>query len=544
MQRGKIQLIRDGLETAYVNGNTASELLYKPNFVSNNHNEGKKVLSVIEDELLKCDKFQISVAFITLGGVTPLLQTLKELEKREIPGEILTSNYLDFSEPQALEKLNSLKNIRIKMYDTNSAKNGFHTKGYIFKEEEVYRIIIGSSNMTSAALTTNREWNTKLVSTSQGEVAEDILKEFDELWNSEYALDYDVFYEEYKQRYEIIKEQRKIATERNVTSLERYKLKPNSMQVRFITNLKNILKKDEKRALLISATGTGKTYASAFAMRELGFKRVLFIVHRASLAVQAKKSYQRVFGNSVSMGLVGAGYYEYDKDYVFATVETLNKDAHLQRYKVDDFDCIILDEAHHSSANTYQKVMNYFTPRLFLGMTATPDKRTDSDDNIYEIFNHQIAYEIRLQQAMEEELLCPFHYFGITDLSVVQDTKSKNLSHEEFNKLICDERVEHILEQANYYGYSGERVKGLVFCSRKQECQQLSAKFNELGYRTVALSGDDSEEIRQNAFERLAMDEENATDKEPLDYIFSVDILNEGIMAQLSRQKFDVFIMN
>ena len=229
------------------------------------------------------------------------------------------------------------------------------------------------------------------------------------------------------------------------------------MQVRFITNLKNILKKDEKRALLISATGTGKTYASAFAMRELGFKRVLFIVHRASLAVQAKKSYQRVFGNSVSMGLVGAGYYEYDKDYVFATVETLNKDAHLQRYKADDFDCIILDEAHHSSANTYQKVMNYFTPRLFLGMTATPDKRTDSDDNIYEIFNHQIAYEIRLQQAMEEELLCPFHYFGITDLSVVQDTKSKNLSHEEFNKLICDERVEHILEQANYYGYSGER---------------------------------------------------------------------------------------
>lgn len=95
--------------------------------------------------------------------------------------------------------------------------------------------------------------------------------------------------------------------------------------------------------------------------------------------------------------------------------------------------------------------------------------------------------------------------------------------------MICDERVEHILEQANYYGYSGERVKGLVFCSRKQECQQLSAKFNDLGYRTVALSGDDSEEIRQNAFERLAMDEENATDKEPLDYIFSVDILNEGV---------------
>lgn len=532
MQEEKISLIRSGLETAYINGNVASELSYKPNFVSNNYNEGKKVLSVIEDELLKCDKFQISVAFITLGGVTPLLQTLKELEKKGIPGEILTSDYLDFSEPLALKKLHSLSNVKIKMYDTKAANNGFHTKGYIFKEKEIYRIIIGSSNMTSAALTTNREWNTKLVSTFQGEMAEDILQEFDELWNSKYAYEYDTFYEEYKQRYDIIKTQKRIAQEENVTSLERYRLKPNSMQARFIANLRKILQHNEQRALLISATGTGKTYASAFAMRELGFKRVLFLVHRATLATQAKDSYQRVFGNAVSMGLVGAGYHQYDKDYVFATVETLNKDAHLQKYKPDEFDCIILDEAHHSSANTYQKVMQYFRPRLFLGMTATPDKRTDNDanDNIYEIFHHQIAYEIRLQQAMEEDMLCPFHYFGITDLSVVQDTKAKNILEEEFNKLICDERVKHIIEQSEYYGYSGDRVKGLIFCSRKQECKELSKKFNDLGYRTVALSGEDSEEVRQNAFERLAMEESEQTDNtKPLDYIFSVDILNEGV---------------
>lgn len=532
MQEEKVSLIRSGLETAYINGNVASELSYKPNFVSNNYNEGKKVLSVIEDELLKCDKFQISVAFITLGGVTPLLQTLKELEKKGIPGEILTSDYLDFSEPLALKKLHSLSNVKIKMYDTKAANNGFHTKGYIFKEKEIYHIIIGSSNMTSAALTTNREWNTKLVSTFQGEMAEDILQEFDELWNSKYAYEYDTFYEEYKQRYDIIKTQKRIAQEENVTSLERYRLKPNSMQVRFIANLRKILQHNEQRALLISATGTGKTYASAFAMRELGFKRVLFLVHRATLATQAKNSYQRVFGNAVSMGLVGAGYHQYGKDYVFATVETLNKDAHLQKYKPDEFDCIILDEAHHSSANTYQKVMQYFRPRLLLGMTATPDKRTDNDanDNIYEIFHHQIAYEIRLQQAMEEDLLCPFHYFGITDLSVVQDTKAKNILEEEFDKLICDERVKHIIEQSEYYGYSGDRVKGLIFCSRKQECKELSKKFNDLGYRTVALSGEDSEEVRQNAFERLAMEEGEQTDKtKPLDYIFSVDILNEGV---------------
>ena len=158
-------------------------------------------------------------------------------------------------------------------------------------------------------------------------------------------------------------------------------------------------------------------------MRELGYKRVLFLVHRGQLARQTKKSYQKIFGKNVSMGLVGAGYSEYGADYVFATVQTLNRDDHLMKYQPDAFDCIILDEAHHSSAATYQKVMNYFEPKLWLGMTATPDKRDDdiAGRNIYEIFHYQIAYEIRLQQAMEENMLCPFNYFGISDISTIDD---------------------------------------------------------------------------------------------------------------------------
>ena len=191
------------------------------------------------------------------------------------------------------------------------------------------------------------------------------------------------------------------------------------------------------------------------------------------------------------------------------------------------------DEAHHSTAGTYQQLMNYFRPKLFLGMTATPDKRDDGESsNVYEIFNYQIAYEIRLQQAMEENLLCPFHYFGISDIAMLSDKefKAKELADADFNKLTSDERVRHVIEQAKYYGYSGNRVKGLIFCSRKRECQALSAKFNELGYRTVALSGEDDEKVRQDAFERLAMEESDAVDsRQPLDYIFSVDILNEGV---------------
>lgn len=196
-----ITTLRTALETAYINGATASSLAYRPQFVSNNHKEGKKVLSSVEDELLACDQFQISVAFITMSGITPLLQTLKELEKKNIPGEILTTNYLNFSEPRALKKLNELQNITLKMYDVEAAKEGFHTKGYIFKKEEIYRIIIGSSNITSAALTYNREWNTKIVSTEDGEMAREIVQEFDSLWNSKYALEFDTFYESYREKY-------------------------------------------------------------------------------------------------------------------------------------------------------------------------------------------------------------------------------------------------------------------------------------------------------------------------------------------------------
>lgn len=528
--------LRQGFETGYIDGNIVSNLAYRPQFISNDYKKGKKVLSAIEDELLTCDQFQISVAFITMNGITPLLQTLKELEKKNIPGQILTTNYLNFSEPRALEKLNSLSNITLKMYDVESAGQGFHTKGYIFRKEEIYRIIIGSSNITSAALTSNREWNTKFVSTERGEMTVDIVAEFSELWHSQYALDFDDFYEFYEERYKIIKHQREMAKQEEITSLEKYKLEPNSMQVGFINNLKRIMEAGEEKALLISATGTGKTYASAFAMRELNFRKVLFLVHRGQLARQTKKSYEKVFSKSKSMGLVGAGHHDYGADYVFATVQTLNRDEHLLKYDPQRFDCIVLDEAHHVPSATYQKIMKHFAPKLWLGMTATPDKRDDNIDgrNVYEIFNYQIAYEIRLQQAMENNLLCPFHYFGITDLSIIGDNKDE---YRDFNMLTSDERVRHIITQANYYGFSGDKVKGLIFCSGIKESEELSQKFNQTInpatgklYRTISLNGSASEEARQEAFERLAMnDDETTIDKESLDYIFSYEILNEGV---------------
>ena len=174
--------LQHGLETAFINQSIPSNLAYRPEFVSNDYRQGKRVISAVEQELLNCQEFYISVAFITLGGITPLLQTLKELERRGIPGKILTTDYLAFNDPAALDKLHSLKNIELKMFVTHGYKDGFHTKGYIFRKEEIYRIIIGSANMTAGALKVNREWNTKLVGLETGEVVGDILQEFRSLW--------------------------------------------------------------------------------------------------------------------------------------------------------------------------------------------------------------------------------------------------------------------------------------------------------------------------------------------------------------------------
>ena len=299
LQNDKITTLQTAIQTAYLDHTINSNLAYRPEFISNNYKLGKKVLVSIEEELQRCEEFFISVAFITKSGITPLLQTLKDLEQRNIPGKILTTNYLMFSEPEALEKLAGLKNIELKMFVTGAETGGFHTKGYIFREEEIYRIIIGSSNMTLSAITKNKEWNTKIVSTEQGELTQAVLQEFDELWQDENSLDFEDFIDSYRQEYlneKMIRKQKQQAVSEQVIELENYRLKPNKMQVAFVKNVMEMRAQHIDRALLLSSTGTGKSLASAFMLREMGTRRALFIVHREQIAKQTLKSYKRVFG--------------------------------------------------------------------------------------------------------------------------------------------------------------------------------------------------------------------------------------------------------
>ena len=509
------QNIQSGLSTAFLDKNISSNVLYRPQFISNDYKNGRKVLSTIEDELLHCDSFLISVAFITMGGITPLLQTLRTLEYKGIKGKILTTDYLAFSDPKTLDKLATFSNIELKMYLVPDSKNGFHTKGYIFQSNEIYKILIGSSNMTNTALTTNREWNTKIVSTKSGEFVSEMLDEFEELWNHPNTYSYNEFIGAYRVHYE---EYKKVKQKEEI-KLPSKQLIPNSMQHAFISSLRNIRNSNESKALLISATGTGKTYASAFALQDQNPKKALFLVHREQIAKQALQSYRNVFGDTKTLGLLSGNSKDINVDYLFATMQTMSKKEVYSSFAPDTFDTIIIDEAHRIGAKSYQEIMDYFKPKFWLGMSASPERTDDFD--VYAAFDHNIAYEIRLQQALEENLLCPFHYFGITDFL----TDGNETDFTDFNYLTSNQRVDYIIKQTNYYGYSGERVKGLMFCSSKKEAAVLSERLNLRGYRTLALSGEDSQEKREDAIDRLVSN----TRSDYLQYILTVDIFNEGV---------------
>ena len=509
------QNIQSGLSTAFLDKNISSNVLYRPQFISNDYKNGRKVLSTIEDELLHCDSFLISVAFITMGGITPLLQTLRTLEDKGIHGKILTTDYLAFSDPKALDKLATFSNIELKMYLVPDSKNGFHTKGYIFQSNEIYKILIGSSNMTNTALTTNREWNTKIVSTKSGEFVSEMLDEFEELWNHPNTYSYNAFIGAYRVHYE---EYKKVKPKEDI-KLPSKQLIPNSMQQAFISNLRKLRNENESKSLLISATGTSKTYASAFALQDQNPKKALFLVHREQIAKQALQSYRNVFGDTKTFGLLSGNSKDTDVDCLFATMQTMSKKEVYSSFAPDTFDTIIIDEAHRIGAKSYQEIMDYFNPKFWLGMSASPERTDDFD--VYAAFDHNIAYEIRLQQALEENLLCPFHYFGITDFL----TNGNETDFTDFNYLTSNQRVDYIIEQTNYYGYSGERVKGLMFCSSKKEAAALSERLNLRGYRTIALSGEDSQEKREDAIDRLVSD----TRSDYLQYILTVDIFNEGV---------------
>lgn len=493
----------NSFRTSLLNENIESNLNYQHKLLSN---KNEKIISTLRRELEECDEFIISVAFITESGVTMILEQLRSLNERGVKGKILTGDYLTFTQPKGLKKLMEFGNIDVRLV----SEEKFHAKGYFFRKKDIWTMIIGSSNLTQTALTTNFEWNLKINSLKDGKIAKNILDNFYNIFNSVSKLtderlnEYEENYLMYKSFNKKIKAQEKKLNEKEV--------KPNIMQVQALKNLES-LRSYAKRGLLISATGTGKTYLSGFDVKNAKAERVLFIAHRKTILSKAKETFETIIKDK-KMGIYDGNMGE--EDYLFAMIQTMSKKEHLEKFPKDYFDYIIIDEVHHGGAKSYQSLINYFTPRFMLGMTATPERGDNFD--IYELFHHNIAYEIRLHDALREELLCPFHYFGISDIEVDGELITEKTV---VKKLTADERVNHIIEKSRFYGYSGDKLHGLIFVSRVEEAIELTEKMKNRGIRCEVLTGEDSDNKR----EKTILDLEEGR----IEYIITVDIFNEGV---------------
>ena len=241
---------------------------------------------------------------------------------------------------------------------------------------------------------------------------------------------------------------------------------------------------------------------------------------RRTIAEEAMNTFKTLLGNEIKMGMYSGYEKNLEADYLFSTIQTISKSENLQLFGQNYFDYIVIDETHRAGAKSYLSIINHFKPKFLLGMTATPE-RTDGSD-IFKLFNYKIAYEIRLHSALEEKMLSPFHYYGVTDLTINGEEVDDRA---EFNKLVADERVNRIIEKINLYGCDDGKARGLIFCSKIEEAEKLSIMFNQREYITLSLTGRHSEIERQEAIRKLESDAPN----ESLDYIFTVDIFNEGI---------------
>ncbi|MFK3938538.1 DUF3427 domain-containing protein [Alkalihalobacillus sp. NPDC078783] len=513
-----LENLEASLHKGFVNQHHTKATTYHPQLLVNHSSVSKTVLDTLVSELESSQSFLFSVAFITESGLATLKSVLWDLKEKGVKGRILTSTYLTFNQPKIFRELKKLENVEVRL----TTLKGFHAKGYIFEKDTHYSLIVGSSNLTAHALKVNYEWNVKLTSHVDGEIIHHFQDQFEHVWSMSDRLT-SSWIETYEKNYALEKQRQEIEQViempgQYVNSIEEaLRIEPNKMQESALMEIQAIRSEGKRKSLIISATGTGKTYLSAFDVRRFAPKRMLFIVHREQILLKSKEDYKRVLGGfDEEFGVLSGTSRDLEKKYLFATIQTISKPDILSQFDSDTFDYVLIDEVHKAGASSYLRVMNYFEPAFLMGMTATPER---SDDyNIYALFDYNVAYEIRLQEALEEEMLCPFHYFGVTELevdgSVIDDLTS-------INQLVNVERVRHVIEKINYYGYSGKRVHGLMFCSRKEEAHSLSNALNIYGYRTAALTGEHSQSEREQRVKELEAGE--------LDYILTVDIFNEGI---------------
>ncbi|WP_026575703.1 DEAD/DEAH box helicase family protein [Bacillus sp. UNC438CL73TsuS30] len=494
---------------------------------------GKHLLVQIE----KASSICILTSFVMKSGVDFLKNALKAAAIRGADIKICTGDYLYVTQPEGLDALLAIDDrIQIRLWKSNGIS--FHPKAYLFQDKEQECLFIGSSNLSRSALNQGVEWNLS-VSNDQRVFAEAL----DHFLNAFYAgqttslnqvtlKDYQEKFEEYHKKNPNLArawsqmEELDLMLPRQMdepplkemikeTTIKYGEIQPRFAQSEALEELNKTLEEDYNSALVVMATGLGKTYLAGFFAKN--FDRILFVAHREEILHQARDSFQRIMPDK-SFGIYNGKEKEGQADIIFASIYTLSMRVHLEQFRPDEFDLIIVDEFHHAAADSYKRALEYFQPSFLLGITATPDRNDNKD--VYAICDGNVAFRLDFLEAIQRKWLSPFKYFGVyDDTDYSQITWLGNRYDEE--ELLQAQLKEELAQKILHAWKDKKQTRTLGFCSSIKQANFLSDYFNRNGYRTVSLHSQQIAVGRKEAIQQLSNGD--------IDVIFTVDLFNEGV---------------
>ncbi|EAY57993.1 MAG: Putative helicase [Leptospirillum sp. Group II 'C75'] len=480
--------------------------------------------SELDKEIRSADRIDILMSFIKWSGLRILRSALLDATDRgTVPVRVLTTTYLGATEIACLDFLSSLPGAEVRIsFDEHRTR--LHAKAWLFERKSGFSTAyVGSSNISNPALTSGLEWNLKVTEEDQPGVLEKIRGTFETYWNE--ASTFVPYSSDRKADVQEI-----LARSRNrddsSDSLP-FDIRPYPFQQEILDRLEVEREVNGSfRNLVVSATGTGKTVIAAFDFRRFREKRpdatFLFVAHRKEILEQSLKHFRHILEDRNFGELWVAGSRPVHVRHVFASIQSLDR-AELDRISPERFDYVVIDEIHHGMAPTYRRLLETLKPRILLGLTATPERSDGLDVRRY--FNDRTAAEIRLGEAIDRNLLCPFHYFGITDEVDYRNLRWERGQYDrrELEKVLTgnDLRNRSVLRALREYCPDLSGVRGIGFCVGVRHAEEMSDLFNRAGIPSIALSADSSREVRDAVSARISSGE--------LTFVFVVDLYNEGI---------------
>ncbi len=486
-----------------------SSINVNPTLVINKQN--KDIKDKVKRLLSESKRVDIAISYVVWSGLSLIYEELKKMGSDS--RLVLTIEGL-VTDIKSLRKLLEL-DMQVKVFaPTEKRARGFHLKSYLFEQENSKTLLVGSANISSRAFGLAHEMAVEINAKDEGQIIDEYSETFEELWLDQNSVSLSLpFIEQYNL---ILKEEKNTQQEVNKLLFNYNAVAPNHMQKKALEELTKC-REECNKGLVIAATGTGKTYLSAFDVKQARAKKVLFLVHNRLILTSAIETYEKVFPDSTIIELKGTNISDLEKaDFTFTTDKTAL--THLVN-EVDKkyFDYIIYDEAHKVGAGTnYDTIINYFNPDFSLGITATPE-RTDDPRYLFEKFEYNVPYEIRLLDAMNSELVCPFTYYGLN-----LDDRLLN-ANEEFNYIELAKFIKHQIDTKSHYG---EKLKCIIFCSNIKEATNLSTELKKVGYQaaTAVSSDGTTRETVEKYINSLKSD-----DPKSIEIICTVNKFNEGV---------------